>query len=189
MKENNRLYHILNSNYGEVGLVWTVQERAAVVKQILLHRADKAMKNVIEEAWPGFEAGKEGQIPKIAAKIAAYLKGNQIMFNLNDLGWKNLEPGFRQNVLLWTLKIPVGMVDTYGGLAAIMGHPGAARAVGTALANNPFPLVIPCHRVVRSDGHTGCFGGGEDMKRRLLEMEGVTFDPAGRVTNQHFCCR
>jgi O-6-methylguanine DNA methyltransferase len=63
--------------------------------------------------------------------------------------------------------------------------PRAARAVGTALARNPFPLIIPCHRVVRSDGMLGGFGGGLKMKKALLEMEGVAFDRSGRVQKAH----
>ena len=65
---------------------------------------------------------------------------------------------------------------TYSGLAAAVGSPKAARAVGTALANNPFPIVIPCHRVIRANGALGQFGGGVSMKKTLLEREGV---PAG----------
>ena len=59
------------------------------------------------------------------------------------------------------------------------------HAVGTALARNPFPLIIPCHRVVRSDGMLGDFGGGLKMKKAFLEMEGVAFDRSGRVQKAH----
>jgi methylated-DNA-[protein]-cysteine S-methyltransferase len=186
VKENSGLYCILNSSYGEVGLVWTVQDGMTMVQQILLPLEDKAMTNLIAEAWPVCGAGTGKVVPEVVDKITAYLKGKQVTFRLSDLGRENLEPGFRQQVLLGNMKIPRGMVDTYGGLAAKLGHPGAARAVGTALANNPFPLVIPCHRVVRSDGRTGCFGGGEAMKKGLLQMEGVSFDQAGRVAKRHF---
>jgi methylated-DNA-[protein]-cysteine S-methyltransferase len=186
MNKNDCFYRVITSGYGEVGIVWSVHEGLALVKQILLPREDPAMKNLIEETWPGCEAGKGKAIPEVVDKIDAYLEGMKVTFSLDDLGWKNLEPGFRQQVLLWNMKIPQGMVDTYGGLALKLGHPGAARVVGTALANNPFPLVIPCHRVVRSDGRTGCFGGGEAMKKGLLQMEGVSFDQAGRVAKRHF---
>lgn len=185
MKENSSLYCIINSSYGEVGLVWTVQDSITMVQQILLPRSDKAMMNFIAEAWPGCRAGKGTAVPEVVDKIAAYLKGKRVTFSLNDLGRKNLDPGFRQQVLLENIKIPRGMVDTYSGLAEKIGHPGAARAVGTALANNPFPLVIPCHRVIRSNGRTGCFGGGEVMKKRLLQMEGVSFDQAGCLVKRH----
>jgi methylated-DNA-[protein]-cysteine S-methyltransferase len=89
---------------------------------------------------------------------------------------------FSAKVLKSTCKIPRGKVATYSGLAAKINSPRAARAVGTALANNPFPIVIPCHRVVRSDGSLGGFGGGSNMKRELLVKEGVVFDSTDRVS-------
>lgn len=83
-------------------------------------------------------------------------------------------PAFQRRVLAATARIPRGEVRTYGGIAAAIGAPGAARAVGTALARNPFPLLIPCHRVVRADGQIGEYsGGGSGIKRRLLAMEGA----------------
>ena len=82
---------------------------------------------------------------------------------------------FQQRVLRATAGIPPGEVRTYGQIAAAAGAPGAARAAGTALARNPVPLLIPCHRVVRSDGAVGAYsGGGPAVKRRLLGAEGVT---------------
>ena len=64
-------------------------------------------------------------------------------------------------------------VDSKGGLAALAGSPRAVRAVGTACATNPIPVVVPCHRVVRSDGSMGRYRGGEEAKHALLELEGV----------------
>jgi methylated-DNA-[protein]-cysteine S-methyltransferase len=81
---------------------------------------------------------------------------------------------FRRMVLT-TLHELVGPGKTisYGELAAAVGHPGAARAVGSAMANNPVPIIVPCHRVLASDGTLGGYGGGLDMKRGLLRIEGV----------------
>jgi len=76
---------------------------------------------------------------------------------------------------------PRGYVSTYGRIARHIGSPRASRAVGSAFAGNPFPLVIPCHRALRSDGRLGGFQAGLAMKRRLLEMEGVRFREDGRV--------
>jgi methylated-DNA-[protein]-cysteine S-methyltransferase len=77
--------------------------------------------------------------------------------------------------------IPRGKISTYARIAAALGMPRGARAVGYSLANNPFPLVIPCHRAVRSDGTLGGFQGGLSMKRALLECEGIPFTVSGRV--------
>jgi methylated-DNA-[protein]-cysteine S-methyltransferase len=74
--------------------------------------------------------------------------------------------------------VPPGETTSYAALAAATGRPGAARAVGSAMANNPVPMVVPCHRVLASDGGLGGYGGGLTMKRRLLEIEGV--DPSSR---------
>ena len=76
---------------------------------------------------------------------------------------------------MWNLTrgIPRGQTRTYGELARMAGSPGAARAVGQAMARNPWPIIVPCHRVLGSDGALTGFGGGVDMKRRMLQMEGA----------------
>jgi methylated-DNA-[protein]-cysteine S-methyltransferase len=73
-------------------------------------------------------------------------------------------------------------VSTYGRIARHLAIPGGARAVGRALARNPFPIIIPCHRAIRSDGRLGGFQGGPAMKRALLELEGVECSSTGRVS-------
>ena len=84
---------------------------------------------------------------------------------------------FERAVLMKAREIPRGEVRPYGWIAREIGHPGATRAVGTALARNPIPLFIPCHRVVRTDGHIGNYSmGGPEAKRRILTFEGVDVD-------------
>jgi methylated-DNA-[protein]-cysteine S-methyltransferase len=80
---------------------------------------------------------------------------------------------FQQKVLRAASAIPRGKVSTYQRLAKQIGNSKAARSVGRALANNPFPIMIPCHRVIRSDGSLGGYQGGLKMKRALLKKEGV----------------
>ena len=80
---------------------------------------------------------------------------------------------FHQEVLRATARIPRGEVRTYGELAEAVGRPRAARAVGTAMARNPVPLLVPCHRVVPSSGGVGKFGFGSDLKAKLLANEGA----------------
>jgi methylated-DNA-[protein]-cysteine S-methyltransferase len=82
-----------------------------------------------------------------------------------------LSSGFRARVLEAIAAIPFGSTGTYRGLAVAAGSPRAVRAAGSACATNPLPLLVPCHRVVRSDGTMGRYGGGEDAKRLLLEHE------------------
>ena len=81
---------------------------------------------------------------------------------------------FARKVLTVTSDIPPGEVRSYAWVAASIGQPGAVRAVGTALGRNPIPLLIPCHRVVRTDGKIGHYAFGSAMKRALLESEGAS---------------
>jgi methylated-DNA-[protein]-cysteine S-methyltransferase len=82
-----------------------------------------------------------------------------------------LSAGFRARALEAVAAIPFGHTGTYASVAAAAGSPRAVRAAGTACATNPIPLLVPCHRVVRSDGSMGRYGGGEQAKRLLLELE------------------
>lgn len=105
----------------------------------------------------------------LAAKIEDELEGRRrLRFDL-----RGLTP-FEQAVLRKTREIPRGEIRPYGWVAREIGRPAAVRAVGTALANNPIPYFIPCHRVVRTDGQIGNYGGGgPEAKRAILNMEGV----------------
>jgi O-6-methylguanine DNA methyltransferase len=90
------------------------------------------------------------------------------------IDWRFVRPGFRRDVLRACAEIPAGEVRTYGELATAAGYPGAARAVGTAMATNPLADLVPCHRVVRSDGTIGAYGaGGPARKAEMLAAEGV----------------
>ena len=107
--------------------------------------------------------------PELAEKIQDELSGKKRMrFDLRGL------TAFEQAVLRKTREIPRGEVRPYGWVAREIGRPAAVRAVGTALANNPIPYFIPCHRVVRTDGHIGNYGGGgPEAKKAILTLEGV----------------
>jgi methylated-DNA-[protein]-cysteine S-methyltransferase len=98
-----------------------------------------------------------------------YLAGNRARFDFPlDLRWAT---PFQRRVLLVVAALPRGHTASYGEIAARAGSPGAARAVGQAMARNPLPLIIPCHRVVAADGSLGGFGGGRALKRKLLAHE------------------
>lgn len=120
------------------------------------------------------------RLKELAARIEAYLAGEPVTFDLDLLLMEQCSE-FQQRVLLAEFGIPRGYVSAYARIAAYLQAPRAARAVGAALATNPFPIVIPCHRAVRSDGHLGGYRGGIAMKRALLEMEGVAFESENRV--------
>jgi methylated-DNA-[protein]-cysteine S-methyltransferase len=104
-------------------------------------------------------------------KIIAYFEGKPVNFN-EPLDLAN-HPAFTKKVLAACKKIPSGKTITYSQLAAMIGKPNASRAVGNALAKNPIPLIVPCHRVIRRDGSIGRFSapGGVPLKKRLIALE------------------
>ncbi len=116
--------------------------------------------------------------------IRAFLAGSDISFDTNILDLDMCSP-FQKSVLLAEYGIPRGYVSAYGRIARFIGVPDGARTIGTALARNPFPIVISCHRALRSDGSPGGFQGGREMKERLLRMEGVRIGENRRVVMEH----
>ncbi|MFF4271511.1 methylated-DNA--[protein]-cysteine S-methyltransferase [Streptomyces sp. NPDC001536] len=109
-------------------------------------------------------------------QVEAYFAGTRHDFEL-PLDW-SLISGFNREVLRELASgVPFGSVVGYGDLAGRVGQPGAAQAVGAAMGANPLPVVVPCHRVVESDGGIGGFGGGLETKRKLLALEGVLPEP------------
>jgi methylated-DNA-[protein]-cysteine S-methyltransferase len=106
----------------------------------------------------------------LKARLQAYFQGEEVTFDEWVLDAR-LGTGFQRRVWEATRSIQRGHTRTYGELARAVGSPGAARAVGQAMARNPWPIIVPCHRVVGSSGHLTGFGGGLEMKRRLLKME------------------
>jgi methylated-DNA-[protein]-cysteine S-methyltransferase len=93
---------------------------------------------------------------------------------------------FQQQVLRIEHGVPRGRVTSYQRIAEKLNRPRSARAVGRALAANPFPILIPCHRAIRSDGTLGGFQGGPAMKRALLALEGIEFASNGKVVAPSF---
>jgi methylated-DNA-[protein]-cysteine S-methyltransferase len=103
-------------------------------------------------------------------ELDQYFEGRRQQFEL-PLDWRLSHPGFYRRVLRATARVRFGEVITYTDAAKRAGSPRAFRAAGTALGSNPIPIVVPCHRVVRSGGNIGNYGGGPELKRYLLEHE------------------
>lgn len=107
----------------------------------------------------------------VAAQLDEYFAGARRRFDVRvDF---RLAPGFRQRVLMHLPEIAYGRTESYAEVARAVGSPRAVRAAGTACGRNPLPVVVPCHRVVRSDGSLGGYAGGPDVKRFLLDLERV----------------
>jgi methylated-DNA-[protein]-cysteine S-methyltransferase len=111
------------------------------------------------------------ELDEVRRELDLYFAGKLDHFNL-PLDWR-LSGGFRQRVLRAIDRIPYGQTHSYTEVARKAGNERAVRAAGSACGSNPIPLVVPCHRVLRTSGALGGYGGGLPMKQALLELEGV----------------
>ena len=153
-----------------------------MVRQILISRPGLSAQIGLKEQFPDSVPSSCGLIDDLAGRIAAFLDGADVRFALEPVQLDLCSP-FQRRVLLAEYGIPRGLVSTYSRIAVHLGAPGGARAVGNALATNPFPIVIPCHRAIRSDGTLGGYQGGLAMKKALLVQEGVDIDERGKVVS------
>jgi methylated-DNA-[protein]-cysteine S-methyltransferase len=170
---------ITTSSFGPFGMVWTPEPEIKIIRIILSDPETPASEKVLR-LFPGIRESSCSEINRISRQVQCFMGGTSISFNLDIIRLDNCPP-FQQKVLIAEHRIPRGHVSTYGRIAGCLKNRGAARAVGNALATNPFPLIIPCHRAIRSDLTLGGFQGGTAMKRQLLEMEGHEIDERGRV--------
>jgi methylated-DNA-[protein]-cysteine S-methyltransferase len=126
-------------------------------------------KNLLSRFPEAVESSKSFRM--IQLLLDRYLRGQRVDFDTEvDL---SMEREFTRRVLVELRNIPYGHVTSYGRLAKRLGYRNAARAVGQALARNPIPIIIPCHRVIREDSSIGGFSLGLKIKKRLLALEGI----------------
>ena len=171
--------------FGPVGIIWTAANRRPRVIRIHLSRPGSRADDKMAALYPGSRKATCPEIDGLAAAIGGFLRGEDIVFPL-DLVDLTLCGEFQQRVLRAEHRIPRGRVSTYRLIATHLGKDKAARAVGSALAGNPFPIIVPCHRAIRSDRRLGGYQGGLAMKKCLLEREGIRFDGAGRVICEQY---
>jgi len=125
---------------------------------------------VLPELTPE-DAQIAAQLDQVIQQLSEYFSGERREFDL-PIDWGGMTE-YQLEVMRVCSQISYGEVRTYGGLARQTGRPKAARAVGRAMAANPIPIVIPCHRVIGADGSLRGYGGGLDVKACLLRMEGA----------------
>lgn len=162
------LYTLLASPFGPAALIFRKAPFAII--EVLLPRGTDAE---LAKALGAYGAIREGAHPNahvVADTILRYFKGQPI-----GCPWQWLEmdslTSLQQAVLFATAEVPYGQLRSYGQIAAAVNRPLAYRFVGSTMARNPFPILIPCHRVIRSDRSYGEFGGGADLKRGMIERE------------------
>jgi len=169
-------YFPLETPLGQVYIAYSVHGISAVLRAATAEAFESAFHALLGRlCYPAEE-------PPVRLKRAVerQLRGERqplLQFDLRGLS------EFERAVLLKALEIPYGQIRPYAWVAREIGRPKAVRAVGTALANNPVPLVIPCHRVVRSDGDLGNYGmGGTAAKRTILAAEGLDTEQMETLT-------
>jgi len=174
----------IQTGFGQVSVVWRLVDDAPKVVRLFLSSPGVSAVSMAEKYFPGSPVSVNSTIDYVVKGVTETLTGRRVIFPLYlvDL---SVCSDFQRRVLETVHRIPRGSVATYREIAVSLGKPGASRAVGTALAKNPFPLLIPCHRAIRSDGNSGGYQGGEEMKRCLLESEGVDFGPSGLILGKY----
>jgi methylated-DNA-[protein]-cysteine S-methyltransferase len=130
---------------------------------------DAVLGELAREVSPRIVHAGRDELTSARRELDEYFAGDRHAFDV-DLDW-SLARRFRKDVLRVTAQIPYGQTSTYRAVAAQAGSPRAVRAAGTALATNPLPILVPCHRVLRSDGALGAYRGGNEAKSQLLELE------------------
>jgi methylated-DNA-[protein]-cysteine S-methyltransferase len=132
----------------------------------------------VRREWPGAQEGMNSHLAALQLKLERYFRGEDVSFQDEVLDTQRAS-AFLARVWDVVRAIPRGQVRSYSWVAQQVGSPRGARAVGLAMASNPFPIVVPCHRVVGKHGQLTGFGGGLEMKRRLLAMEGARLSTEG----------
>jgi methylated-DNA-[protein]-cysteine S-methyltransferase len=161
-------YAAVDSPFGN--LLAASTERGLVRLAFPEESVDSVLERLAERLSPRIVEAPTAPQP-VLRELDEYFAGSRREFEM-DLDWSLIGP-FGRRVLEVTSEIPYGGVLSYSEVAAEAGSPRGSRAAGNALGSNPIPIVIPCHRVLRTGGSLGGYGGGLDRKRYLLELEGA----------------
>jgi methylated-DNA-[protein]-cysteine S-methyltransferase len=148
-----------STDHGLVRLAY--EDLNGTVDQIVQQLADRLSPRILEQP---------ARLDAVTRELDEYFAGKRTKFDLK-LDWALIRGRFGAEVLKATTQIPYGEVSTYGEIATKAGNPAASRATGNALGSNPIPVVIPCHRVLRSGGGLGGYTGGIERKQALLALE------------------
>jgi methylated-DNA-[protein]-cysteine S-methyltransferase len=167
-------YAEVDSPFGELLIART--DRGVVRLALPTHRGDQRSRDEVLESLAEHVSPRILESPKQLdeerRELDEYFDGKRTHFDV-PVDWALTPKGFRNRALHAVARIPYGKTKTYAEIAKSAGNERAFRAAGTACGHNPIPLIVPCHRVVQSGGGIGNYGGGPDMKRSLLDLEGA----------------
>ena len=163
---------------GEITIIWRKKPKFQI-EEIILSKPDKKSSQIAKEKYEQEEElhinKKSKQLNNVLKELDNYFNEKDCKFSLEYLNLDKFTP-FQRKVLEAEFKTKKGTINTYKDLAKAVGSPKAYRSVGTALSKNPYPIIIPCHRTVKSDRTIGGFGGvakGLESKKILLELDGL----------------
>jgi methylated-DNA-[protein]-cysteine S-methyltransferase len=161
-------YVIFQTDWGFFGLAGT---EAALCRTCLPEPKLASVERRLLENWPGADFDKDF-FKELQKQIIGYFEGARIDFSRVPVVLKGFSI-FSRTVLAMCRDVKIGQTATYSEIAKRSGRPNASRAVGGVLARNPLPLIIPCHRVIRTDGKMGGFTapGGVTLKKKMLALE------------------
>ncbi len=176
-------YHTFTSPFGTFSIVWKGKEPNFKIQRIFVSDPKQKSEKKLLKSFNSIKEGSSPSIELLGKNIKSFLKGVDIKFDLGILNFHKCSET-QKKVLLSENDIPRGWVSTYKRIAYHIDIKNGARVVGNSLARNPFPIVIPCHRAIKSNGELGGYQGGIKMKRKLLELEGVEFSSKGKVITE-----
>ncbi|MFW9844669.1 MAG: methylated-DNA--[protein]-cysteine S-methyltransferase [Candidatus Thorarchaeota archaeon] len=174
-------FSLVETSFGHIGIVYRDSVETRVV-DVFLPRTKQDVLRAVKFQYPEAQLHSPDALDSLHGMFIEYFDGIPVKFPIEVLDMSICYP-FQVEVLKAEWSIPYGKVAAYASVARKIGST-AYRAVGNALARNPFPIIIPCHRAIRSDRTLGGFQGGFKMKRKILEMEGIEFDSLGRVKEE-----
>ncbi|UCE10224.1 MAG: methylated-DNA--[protein]-cysteine S-methyltransferase [Candidatus Thorarchaeota archaeon] len=176
-------FRVFETAFGFSAIIYKETKDAEIAKEILLPRDIRAIRSKVRALSPEAKETVTGA-ELLVSLITRFFDGEgiEIPWSLVD---RSVCSDFQLRVLDAECTVPRGKAISYSELAR-RANTKSARAAGSALARNPFPIVVPCHRAIRSDRSLGGYQGGRAMKKRILIMEGVCFDENGRVLPDSF---
>ena len=177
-------FELEETRLGTAAVLWREDASGPRIVRICLPAPVGTIRRALRRDFPGALRKSCGVVDRLRRGIGEFLSGRHTRFDTSAFDMDPIPP-YHRKVLAELERIPRGKVAPYGRIASRTGAPRGARAAGQGCGKNPFPIVYPCHRVVRADGSLGGFGGGLALRKALLEMEGVRFDAKGKALPDH----